>query len=96
MTAATDQRVSAAAQRRAVRLARLKRRLRNDAREQKSRETSLKPLSISPTEFSELTGLSIMTVWRAVWGGEIKSKKFRDRVLIPFAEAERVAGVAGE
>jgi hypothetical protein len=87
---ATDQRVSAAAQRRAVRLARLKRRLRGDARQ----ETSLKPLSISPTEFAQVTGLHVMTVWRAVWGGEIKSKKFRDRVLIPYSEAERVAGVA--
>ena len=55
-----------------------------------------KPLAISVAEFADLTGISIATLWRAVRLGQLKHAKFRDRVIIPYSEVERIVGIEPE
>ena len=71
------------------RLARL-RRLKGDLGKPKP---PMKPLAVSVAEFADLTGISIPTLWRALRAGQLKHSKFRDRVVIPYSEAERICGV---
>jgi excisionase family DNA binding protein len=76
-----------AAQRRADRLKRLKGAL------SATPEPPQRPLAVTVQEFADLTGLGVATVWRALRDGQLKHKKFRNRVVIPYSEAARIVGI---